>query len=65
MMKPKVFVHGCKLFYCARRKGYTCCADCGFHPDRGGTCKDTCLNSPEFCGQQSAVILDREGRPRK
>ena len=57
--------HGCKLFYCTRRKAYVCCSDCSLNPEYGGTCKDGCTNSPEFCGQQAAVILDREGRPRK
>ena len=57
--------HGCKLFYCTRRKAYVCCFDCSLNPEYGGTCKDNCMNSPEFCGQQAAVILNREGRPRK
>ncbi len=57
--------HGCKLFYCTRRKAYVCCSDCSLNPEYGGTCKDGCMNSPEFCGQQAAVILDKERRPRK
>ena len=32
--------HGCKLFYCTRRKAYVCCSDCSLNPEYGGTCKD-------------------------
>lgn len=35
----------CTLFYCDRRKGNFCCADCP------KPCRNRCLNSPEKCGQ--------------
>ena len=60
----KKFVHGCKLFYCTTRKGQVCCADCAFNPQFGGTCKETCLNSPEFCNQQTDVILVEDRKER-
>ena len=37
----------CRMdYYCDRRKGNYCCADCGYSPG----CKRKCLNSPDRCG---------------
>ncbi len=64
-MRMRENAHGCKLFYCERRRGYVCCADCGYNPEQGGYCENPCMNTPKFCNQQTLTIKDKEGKVKK
>ncbi len=43
----------CKVFYCDRRRGRYCCADCT------RKCDNRCLNQPRKCGNVGAEPFRR------
>lgn len=52
----------CSTFYCSRRKGYYCCADCGF---ASKNCKGACLNHPSRCNLVAGSYFDPPKGKRK
>ena len=52
----------CKIFYCDRRRGRFCCADCGYKDcTNSARCKKPCLNDPKLCG----AVLEKDDKMSK
>lgn len=52
----------CKIFYCDRRRGRFCCADCGYKDcTNSARCKKPCLNDPKLCG----AVLEKDDKNAK